>query len=150
MKKFIYVATLCLICKASYAQSLQCKVIAIYDSDIVTCITKEKNQLKIRLANIDAPEKGQPFGQAAKRELSKLVYQKQITVKMKNYDRYGRLIAEIYTIQKEPINLLMVKKSMTRAYERYLTDNRYLEAQRLKIGLWIDKTPTLPELFRDK
>lgn len=41
-------------------------VVGVADGDTVTVLAEDKTQHKIRLAGIDAPEKGQPFGQKAK------------------------------------------------------------------------------------
>jgi len=45
------------------------RVIAIRDGDCITCLDADKTQPKIRLAGIDAPEPGQPFGSRAKGRL---------------------------------------------------------------------------------
>ena len=51
--------------------------------------------MKIRLANIDAPEKDQAYGDAATRELSALVLNQQVEVNTVAIDVYGRTIATI-------------------------------------------------------
>ncbi len=56
------------------------KVVSVHDGDTITGLTEEKQQLKIRLDAIDAPELGQPFGQASKKSLSDMVFGKLVTV----------------------------------------------------------------------
>lgn len=59
---------------AAYADTLTGRVVAIADGDTLTLLNATNTQHKIRLAGIDAPEKGQPFGQVCKQSLSDLVY----------------------------------------------------------------------------
>jgi len=44
---------------------------------------------------IDAPEKGQPFGQRAKAALSELMFGKDVKLRPHTIDRYGRLVARV-------------------------------------------------------
>lgn len=46
----------------AYANTISGLVIKISDGDTLTILTKDNVQLKIRLSEIDAPEKKQPFG----------------------------------------------------------------------------------------
>ena len=63
------------------AAALLCLVVGISDGDTLTarCPTGDAahpySQLKVRLAEIDAPEKAQPYGNRAKEYLSSLCYQ---------------------------------------------------------------------------
>jgi endonuclease YncB( thermonuclease family) len=49
------------------------RVVALSDGDTITVLDASKNQHKIRLAGIDAPEKRQAFGDRS-RDLSQLVF----------------------------------------------------------------------------
>ena len=59
---------------------LLCLIVGVSDGDTLTarCITSDAahphQQVKVRLAEIDAPELGQPFGRRAKQQLSDLCY----------------------------------------------------------------------------
>ena len=46
--------------------ALEGKVISVTDGDTIRILTPEREQIKIRLYGIDAPEKKQPYGTAAK------------------------------------------------------------------------------------
>ena len=59
------------------AATLQGKVVHIADGDTLTVLTNANQQVKIRLAGIDTPEKAQPFGNKAKQALAALTFQKQ-------------------------------------------------------------------------
>jgi endonuclease YncB( thermonuclease family) len=45
-------------------------VVAVADGDTLTILDAGRQQRRIRLAEIDAPEKRQPFGQRSKQSLS--------------------------------------------------------------------------------
>ncbi len=66
---------------SSESQTITGKVISVADGDTITILDKNYRQTKIRLYGIDTPEKGQPFGKAAKKFTSKLTYKKQARVK---------------------------------------------------------------------
>lgn len=77
------------------------KVIAIADGDTLT-VLEDREQIKIRLANIDAPEighgrkkPGQPFGQQSRQSLAALCFGKEAEIKPQNKDRYGRTVAVV-------------------------------------------------------
>jgi micrococcal nuclease len=57
-------------------QTITARVVGVHDGDTITALTDDKRQLKVRLHGIDAPELGQPFGQASKRAMSDLVFGK--------------------------------------------------------------------------
>lgn len=71
-------------------------VVGVSDGDTVTVLDESKTQHKIRLQGIDAPEKGQPFGQKAKEHMSDLVYRKEVRVEGDKRDRYGRTVAKVW------------------------------------------------------
>lgn len=55
-----------------------------------------KRQIKVRLAEIDAPEGGQPYGNRAKQELSALTFNKEARVRVQDTDRYGRTVGRVF------------------------------------------------------
>ncbi|TCK66969.1 endonuclease YncB(thermonuclease family) [Lonepinella koalarum] len=131
---------------------INCRVVSISDGDSITCLLSNKKQIKVRLAEIDAPEKAQAFGNRAKQTLAQLVHKTQVTLKISDYDRYGRTVATIYTPQGKNINMQMVQLGMAWAYTQYMKNPQYLQAQRQaqaqRIGLWKDPHPIPPNKFR--
>ena len=65
------------------------------DGDTLIVLTPEKQPIKVRLAEIDAPEKSQAFGQRSKQSLSDLVFSKQVRIEQQDRDRYGRVVGKV-------------------------------------------------------
>ena len=92
----------------SAERQVSCWVVGVSDGDTLTCLLPTKKQFKVRLQEIDAPEKGQPFGKKAKQYFSQLVFKQNVTLSVSGYDRYQRILATVY-LQEQNINLEMVK-----------------------------------------
>ncbi len=71
------------------------KVVHITDGDTLKILVKGR-MLKIRLAEIDTPEKGQPFGTKAKKALARMAFNKQARVVEVTKDRYKRIVGRVY------------------------------------------------------
>lgn len=126
-------------------------VIGISDGDTLKVLNQQKQQVKIRLAEIDAPESSQAFGQQSKQSLSDLCFQKSVVVDDKGQDKYKRTLGRI-TCNGIDANAEQVKRGMAWAYRQYLSDQSIIQleqsAQSQKIGLWADSNPTPPWEFR--
>jgi len=126
------------------------KVIGISDGDTMTLLVEGK-PLKIRLANIDAPEKKQAFGQKSKESLSDICWNKDATYEAQTVDRYGRTVA-VVTCNGVEANKEQVKRGMAWVYVKYNKDRLLPEVEALardrKIGLWSDREPVAPWEFR--
>src|SRR4051812_6132878 len=70
-------------------------VVGISDGDTLTVLKPDKSRVKVRLHGIDAPEAGQDFGSRAKQAASDLAFGKSVTIRTRDTDRYGRLVAEV-------------------------------------------------------
>jgi endonuclease YncB( thermonuclease family) len=120
------------------AETLRGKVVGVTDGDTIRLLVGSR-QYKVRLGEIDAPEGGQPYGRAAKRMLSDLVFGQTISARVTDIDRYGRAVA-VLNINGLNINAEMVKRGGAWAYRRYLSDQRYLRwedaARQARRGLW--------------
>ena len=126
------------------------EVVGIVDGDTIDAIIDGKQQ-RIRLAQIDAPERGQPFGSVAKQTLSDLAFKKDCVIKKTDKDRYDRIVGEV-TCSGVNVNLEMVRRGQAWAYRKYLTDNRYLDveavAKKARQGLWSEASPIAPWEWR--
>jgi len=139
----------------SVSQSLSAKVVGIKDGDTVIVLDSLNNQITLRLAEVDCPEKNQPFGTKAKQFTSDQVYLKTIKYVVTDTDRYGRSIAMIYyDSDNKYLSAEIIKAGMGWHYKRYSTSKELAtfqeNAKQNKIGLWIDNDPIEPSEFRRK
>lgn len=113
-------------------------VVGVTDGDTVD-VRLESGMVRIRLHAIDAPERGQPHGQAAREALSRLAFSKAVQVEPVEQDRYDRLVARLW-IGELDVNATMIQRGYAWVYRRYADDPAYCEyenaARELKRGLW--------------
>lgn len=135
----LIVAAVVLLITPAFADPITARVVGVHDGDTITVLTPEKRQIKIRLAEIDAPELSQPYGKKAKQLLSLMVFGKDVSFTPLTTDKYGRTVARVYQGQND-INLAMVQTGAAWAYRKYLTDTAFLEAEtearKTGTGLW--------------
>lgn len=126
------------------------KVVSIHDGDTITVLSG-KEQIKVRLYGIDAPEKKQDYGQRSKQFLASLIAGQVIEVEPKGKDRYKRTLGIIYH-KGQDINAQMVLNGYAWAYVKY--SRIYVNQERLarenKRGLWQSSDPTPPWVWRKR
>jgi micrococcal nuclease len=128
-------------------------VVAVHDGDTITVLTPAKEQVKVRLEGIDAPEAKQPFGTRAKEELGTLVFSKPVTVRETGRERYGRVVGRVFCGGFD-ISELMVGRGFAWRYAQYSQDPKLIEAERyarqMRRGLWSDRAPVPPWEWRKR
>ena len=128
-----------------------CLVVGIADGDTLTVLCNGNEQVKIRLAEIDAPERKQPFGNRSKQSLSSMCFLKQAEIKPQTKDRYGRTVARVICDGADA-NEEKVKRGMAWVYDRYVRDRSLYaiqdKARASKVGLWADDKPVKPWKYR--
>jgi endonuclease YncB( thermonuclease family) len=126
-------------------------VIGVMDGDALILRTEDHKELRIRLSSIDAPEKEQAFGEAAKRSLSDLAYNKPAGVRVSGTDPTGRIIGRVF-IGTLDLNLAQVGRGLAWVDLASTTDDRLtqLEARARggRVGLWNEKDPIAPWEYR--
>jgi endonuclease YncB( thermonuclease family) len=147
MKYLIYV--LLLVCCTADA-TLSGRVVKVTDGDTITILTAGNKQEKIRLIDIDAPEKGQDYCNRSQEYLASMVAGKTVTVEYKGRDRYRRILGTVY-VEGKNVNEEMVRAGL--AWEYYLTKNRKIkalqeEAQRKRLNIWSMPNPVSPREYR--
>ena len=150
----------------------QARVVGVADGDTITVLDDNNEQHKIRLQGIDAPEKGQPFGERSKESLSRAVFGKDVRIEPAKRDRYGRLVAKVWVTPIDlpcartgapcPKTLDIARAQLTvglawhyKKYELEQSEEDRLayafeerEARARKAGLWSDPNPIAPWEWR--
>jgi endonuclease YncB( thermonuclease family) len=114
------------------------KVVAIHDGDTLSVRVGSDTE-RVRLAQIDAPERGQPWGRRAKEALGRLAAGRDARLVVVDRDDYGRPVADLY-VGELFVNEALVRGGDAWAYPRYVRHPQILaaedEARRDGRGLW--------------
>jgi endonuclease YncB( thermonuclease family) len=128
------------------------RVIGIKDGDTIVLLSDKREEITVRLSEIDAPERKQAFGTVSRTYLSSLIFNKEVILNKVGTDRYGRTLGFIYTRNGINVNLEMVKMGMAWQYDKYsksaVLRRAQSEAKAQKRGLWRDPFPVPPWEFR--
>lgn len=146
-----------LLAGATLAGQITGIVVGISDGDTITLLDSNKQQHKIRLSGIDAPEKAQPFGQKSKSNLSAMIFNREVTAECGKTDRYRREICKILVGSRDA-NLEQVKAGMAWHYKQYANEQSpkdredyeiaEFNAKMRRLGLWSDTNPVPPWEWR--
>lgn len=138
-------------CCVAAPYTLQGKIISVADGDTCTLLDSSNTQHKIRLEGVDAPEKKQPFGQDAKAALSKMVFGKDVSVRVSKREKWGRELGDV-TVDKIDVNGSLVRYGhcwVYRAYPHRKELEQYeAEAKSAKRGLWAAEKQIPPWDYR--
>ena len=136
---------------AADVQAITARVVGVHDGDTLTALTDDNRQSKVRLHGIDAPELGQPFGQASKRALSDLVFGKQVTLHTTGTDRYKRTLARVMVGDIE-VEAQVIATGHAWHYSRYdhtaALEAAERNARAARRGLWVDGDAVPPWVRR--
>jgi len=168
MHKWLLALSLSYAATAAQADEFAAKVIVVLDGDTVMVVRScngskpaatgvhmppcgDGRPLRIRLAEIDAPEKAQPGGAESKKSLVGMVLKKQVSVNAQTVDKYGRLVAHL-KVDGVNVNEEQVRRGMAWEYSNYHRNKTYIalqnEAQKARRGLWARTDPVPPWEWR--
>lgn len=116
------------------------RALGVSDGDTLS-VMREGRAVKVCLHGIDCPGKGQAFGAAGKTFTSDLAFGKEVTVHVKDMDRYGRTVAEITLPDGTSLNQQLVGNGLAWWYRKYAPNDQVLqsleaEARAEPRGLW--------------
>ncbi len=140
----------------SSVNSQAVQVLRIIDGDTIV-VQLQNSKISVRLLGINAPELHHPqkpvecFAQQAKDKLEELLAGHKVFLKTDTSqlvrDKYGRLLAYVYTDSGLFVNLEMVRLGFAYEYtysNEYFFQKEFKQAQEFskknKLGLWSDKT----------
>lgn len=117
-----------------------CKVTSVNDGDTFTCLNDRDDLIKVRLAEIDAPEQGQTYGEHAKQALYNLINSEFVKLNIQDTDSYGRTVARVTRGDGVDVNAALVQAGAAWVYPKHLKDRSLLrleaEAKSIPRGLW--------------
>ena len=143
------------------AEILTGRITYVFDGDTVALET-DGFEHRVRLQGIDAPEHDQPYGDAARAQLCRLLLGKPVRLETEQADGYGRLLGRIWVQPAEctgcgktlDAGLAMLTVGLAWWYRHYRDEQspedqgRYefaeYEAKARRAGLWQDDNPTPP------
>ena len=141
----------------AHAHEVGGRVVAVQDGDTVTILDADHVQHRVRIAGIDAPEKAQAFGEAAKQSLARLVHGQRVDAHCPKRDRYGREVCSVYLGARD-VGLEQVRGGYAWWYREYAREQTPGEraayeaaekdAREARRGLWTDPAPQPPSAFR--
>lgn len=135
------------------------KVVRVVDGDTLVFLDSHNVQHKVRLAGIDTPEKKQPFGAKATKNLISMTGNKAARLEWSKVDRWNRIIGKIYVKLPDDhcindcllvwdVNLAQVKDGFAWHYKKYaneqsIDDQKIYasaenDARERGAGLWAD------------
>ena len=127
------------------------RVETVHDGDTVTCLDERGRLQKIRLQGSDAPEHGQPQGDAARRALAGKLAGGTVRVEGTARDQHGRLLGTLW-IDARDLNRELVAEGWAWVFGGYRPDPDLLDAEtaarKAHRGLWSDPQAKSPADWR--
>lgn len=155
MKKLVFlflVTALLLVFSLTGAADFRGLCVGVSDGDTISVIHNGATT-KIRLSGIDCTEKKQSYGVEAKSFTSAALLNKDVFIKEKGKDRYGRLLAEVF-IDGRCLNHELTAVGLAWHYKRFSDSKDLADAERharvFRKGLWAQDNPEAPWEFRKR
>ncbi len=134
-------------------------VARVLDGDSVLLRVAGGGLRGVRIAGIDAPEKGQPYADASRRALLALLHEREVRVEVVKTDRFDRWVGRVF-VENRDAGLAQLRAGLAWHFTRYDADlapavrRRYARAERQArlraVGLWRDAAPQPPWEHRAK
>ena len=149
MKRFLYaLATAWLLACSLPVFALE--ITYFYDGDTVK-IKDAGKVYKLRITDIDAPERNQAYGLKSRRALINFCKNTSVQVQLLGTDKYGRKLGKL-ECNNQDVSFYMLENGDAWFYEQYSSDSALelaeLEAREKKRGLWQSQHPTPPWIWR--
>lgn len=132
-------------------------MVGLRDGDTITVLDAGKAQHVVRIGGIDAPERKQPFGTAAREALSSMVYDRRVDARCWKRDRYGREVCSVHVGSRD-VGLAMIRDGYAWHYKEYEREQRpeeraayaqaEVDARAAKRGLWREPGAVPPWAWR--
>jgi endonuclease YncB( thermonuclease family) len=138
-------------------QVIQGRVVGIADGDTLTVLDAKNVQHRIRLSEIDAPEKGQPHGETSRQNLARLAFDRSVRAECPKEDRFGRRVCRL-SVAGRDVGLAQLDAGLAWWFRRYAQEQPPQERAECEsaedraradgAGLWRDPQPVPPWEWR--
>lgn len=150
----VLLALLSALVKGAEPETLNGRMLSVYDGDTFTLVDADGKKHQIRLLAIDAPELRQAYGDKARKALRERIVDTDVRVEWSKKDRNGRILGDVYA-KDAWINRELVKEGSAWCYresgsteaERELREVESVARDKRR-GLWDDKAPIPPWEWR--
>ena len=128
----------------------------VFDGDTIDVLDQNGRRIRVRLGGIDAPERGQPFGEKARDSLQRLLSVGPLDVEPNSIDRYQRVLARV-TCAGRDAGFEQIRAGAAWFYpwtdsisesDRVAYSREEQAAKASRRGLWSDRDPVPPWQFR--
>jgi len=142
-------------------------VVGVTDGDTITILAVDKQQHRIRISGIDAPEKAQPFGNRSKQNMERMAKGKVALADCPKTDRYGRKVCKVWVQPADcptcgltlDVGYAQISAGLAWWYQAYAKEQsaedrgRYEseenESRLRKRGLWVESSAVPPWDWRE-
>ncbi|MGB4812608.1 MAG: thermonuclease family protein [Methylophilaceae bacterium] len=129
----------------------------VYDGDTVKLHPIDKfgqqDDIKLRITEMDAPERNQSYGLKSRRALIQLCQGNHViaTTEIVAKDKYHRSLGRLRCNQVDA-TMVLVEQGLAWHDEKYggdfAVEQAQVKAREQKLGLWADEAPTAPWVWR--
>lgn len=135
---------------------ISARVVKIIDGDTIR-VRCGSESILVRLWGIDTPEHRQPYSKLAKRFTVQHVSNAFVRLQEKDWDKYGRMVAIVTKSDGSNLNEALLKAGWAWVHIYYCKEaickkwRKYEKnARQKRIGLWQEKSPVPPWVFKHK
>jgi endonuclease YncB( thermonuclease family) len=111
----------------------------VVDGDTLAVKTAEGKRIRVRVAEIDTPEKGEPFSNRARDALNDMVWEQDLAIRLYDIDSYGRMVGHVFVGDMD-VGRELVRTGLAVVFCRYATDKTLKALEKMargaRLGLW--------------
>lgn len=141
----------CFAVHAAFGETISGRVVAVADGDTLTILDAAKKQYRIRLSEIDAPERKQAFGTQSRKSLAELCLKKPAQIAIQGKERahhIGDVTCAGIDASAEQVRRGMAWVSARRTGPASPLYELETHARLRQIGLWAKPKPMAPWEWR--
>lgn len=146
-------AWLALALAAGPAAGFAGRVVHVVDGDTIHVATAGRAPLVVRLQGIDAPERCQSGGEAARSALAARLLQRRVELRVRAHDAYGRAIGRVW-LDGEDVNAWLVAQGHAWSPGWHHRSGPYAreeqQARAARRGVFAEDHPIEPWRFRTR